>query len=49
MQNIIHAKKKRGRPRTGFDKKAYMKDYMADKRKANKLGITVKELREKEK
>lgn len=42
-------KPKIGRPRTGYIKAEYNRKYMQDKRKADKLGITVKELREKEK
>lgn len=44
-----HPKPKMGRPRTGYIKAEYNRKYMQDKRKADKLGITVKELREKEK
>jgi len=38
-------KPKRGRPKTGFDKLAYNRQFMADKRAATKLGISVKEFR----
>lgn len=38
--------KKRGRPSTNFDKKAYQRQYMADKRQAAKLGVSVREYRE---
>lgn len=31
--------------KVGFDRNAYQRDYMADKRKADKLGITVREYR----
>lgn len=39
-------KRKRGRPPTGFNKKEYQRLYMADKRQAEKLGVSVRELRE---
>lgn len=42
-------KPKMGRPRTGYIKAEYNRKYMQDKRKADKLGISVKEIREKEK
>ncbi len=38
-------KPKRGRPSNGFDKLAYNRQFMADKRSATKLGISVKEFR----
>ncbi len=38
-------KPKRGRPKNGFDKLAYNRQFMADKRAATKLGISVKEFR----
>lgn len=38
--------KKRGRPSTNFDKKAYQRQYMADKRQAEKIGVSVREYRE---
>lgn len=39
-------KQKVGRPSTGFDRNAYQRDYMADRRKAKPLGMTVKEYRD---
>lgn len=40
-------KSKRGRPKTGFDKLSYNRQFMADKRAASKLGLTVKEYRKR--
>ncbi len=40
--------KKRGRPSTNFDKKAYQRQYMADKRQAAKLGVSVRDYRASE-
>lgn len=37
----------RGRPQTGFDKSAYQASYMADLRAAKKIGITIREYRER--
>lgn len=46
-KNKTHSEKlKRGRPSTNFDKKAYQRQYMADKRQAAKLGVSVREYRE---
>jgi len=39
-------KKRRGRPPTNFDKRAYQRLYMADKRQAEKIGVSVREYRE---
>lgn len=44
--NTEGTNKKRGRPSTNFDKKAYQRQYMADKRQAEKLGVSVREYRE---
>ena len=41
-----NSNKKRGRPSTNFDKKAYQRQYMADKRQAEKLGVSLREYRE---
>ena len=46
IMEIADSQKKRGRPSTNFDKKAYQRQYMADKRQAAKLGVSVREYRE---
>ena len=46
FKNKMTVKIKRGRPSTNFDKKAYQRQYMADKRQAAKLGVSVREYRE---
>lgn len=42
---LFPQKPKGGRPPTGFDKREYQRKFMADKRAATKLGISVKEFR----
>lgn len=39
-------KRGRGRPSTNFNKKTYQRQYMADKRQADKLGVSVREYRD---
>jgi hypothetical protein len=46
LNDGVSISKKRGRPSTNFDKKAYQRQYMADKRQAEKLGVSVREYRE---
>lgn len=46
FKSKMNVKIKRGRPSTNFDKKAYQRQYMADKRHAEKLGVSVREYRE---
>ena len=48
FKNKMTVKIKRGRPSTNFDKKAYQRQYMADKRQAAKLGVSVGEYRASE-
>lgn len=48
MSGLNKERKKRGRPSTNFDKKAYQRQYMADKRQAAKLGVSVREYRASE-
>lgn len=48
LTNLAKNSRKRGRPSTNFDKKAYQRQYMADKRKAEKIGVSVREYRASE-
>lgn len=48
ITNLKPKNKKRGRPSTNFDKKAYQRQYMADKRHAEKLGVSVRKYRASE-
>lgn len=48
ITNLKQKSKKRGRPSTNFDKKAYQRQYMADKRQAEKLGVSVRDYRASE-